>query len=219
VPNNLSAQAIFTKLAKLYRPPKTFLRHRTHLDLLIATILSAQCTDKKVNEVTRTLFKKYRKAEDYVKVTQSEFEKDIRQTGFFHMKAKNIRTLCHILLQRHGGRVPKTMDELVKLPGVGRKTAAIILYALFGKIEGIAVDTHVMRLSKRMGLTKSKDPKKIEKDLMKALTKSKWGRINPLMISHGRKVCTAKERKCGECVFKKECPSSTIMKRSDKARR
>ena len=210
VPKTLTAQIVFTKLSKLYRPPKTFLTHRSHLDLLVATILSAQCTDKKVNEVTRTLFKKYRKAKDYVKVTQAEFEKDIKQTGFFRTKAKNIRALCHILLQEHGGRVPKTMEELVKLPGVGRKTAAIIIYALFGKNEGVAVDTHVMRLSQRMGLTKNKDPKKIEKDLMAALPRSKWGKINPLMISHGRAVCTARNRKCGECVFRRECPASLI---------
>lgn len=208
MPKILIPQAVFNKLSKLYNPPKTFLRHRSHLDLLVATILSAQCTDKKVNEVTQKLFKKYRTAKDYVKITQSEFERDIKPTGFFRTKAKNIRALCHMLLQEHGGRVPKTMEELVRLPGVGRKTAAIIIYALFGKNEGVAVDTHVMRLSQRMGLTKSKDPKKIEKDLMKALPRSKWGKINPLMISHGRKVCTARNKKCGECVFRKECPSS-----------
>lgn len=206
-------------LARLYHPPKTFLRHRTPFDLLIVTILSAQCTDVRVNEVSQKLFQKYQKPEDYVNASQRTLENVIRSTGFFHMKAKNIRALCRILLTKHGGEVPQTMAELTALPGVGRKTAAIILSVAFGKNEGIAVDTHVLRLSRRLGLTRHKDQNKVERDLMKSLPRKYWGRINPLLISHGRAICTARNRKCGKCVFQKECPSSSVMGRNDRAAR
>ena len=217
--SEISLSAILRKLWKIYDPPKTFLNFRTPLDLLIVTILSAQCTDKRVDEVSKALYKKYKKAEDYVKVRQPELERDIRSTGFFRTKARHIQALCHILLQEHGGKVPQTMEELTKLPGVGRKTAAIILFAAFGKTEGIATDTHVMRLSQRLGLTKYKDPKKIEQDLMKSLPRKSWSSINPLFISHGRAVCTARNRKCEECVFQKECPSSLILRNPDLAKK
>jgi len=208
---------VLQKLEKLYDPPKTFLHFRTPLDLLVVTVLSAQCTDKQVNAVSKELYKKYKKAEDYVRVSRAELERDIRSTGFYKQKAKNIQGLCHIILQKHKGKVPQTMEELVQLPGVGRKTASIILSVAFNKCEGIAVDTHVMRLSRRLGLSKHKAQDKIEQDLMKAVLRKQWGKVTTLLISHGRAVCTARNRKCEECVFKKDCPSSEVMGRGDRA--
>ena len=159
-----------------------------------------------MNMVTKELFKKCRTAQDYCDLSQREFEKLIRPCGTFRVKSKHIKKLCKILINEYKGKVPRTMEELIELPGVGRKTAAIILYAGFGKLEGIAVDTHVMRLSQRMGLSTHSTPEKIEKDLMKIIPKKDWGRFNTLMISHGRAVCTARDRKCHKCVFKGECP-------------
>jgi len=219
MPKGIPLTTVLRELGKLYDPPRSFLKWRTPLDLVVVTILSAQCTDKRINEVSKSLYKKYKKAEDYVAVSRTEFEKDIRSTGFYRNKAKHIQEMCHILLQEHGGKVPQTMEELTKLPGVGRKTAAIILYAAFEKNEGVAVDTHVMRLAKRLGMTKHKAQDKIEKDLMKAVPRRQWGDVNKLLISHGRAVCTARNRKCDECVFQKECPSSLVMKRKDLAKK
>ena len=216
--SGLKLDAVLQTLGQLYDPPKTFLRFRSPLDLLVVTILSAQCTDKRVNEVSKTLFRKYRKAEDYLKVKREELAQDIRSTGFYRMKAKHIQELCRILLLEHGGKVPQTMEKLVVLPGVGRKTAAIILSVCFNKNEGIACDTHVIRLAKRLGLTKNKAQNKIERDLMKQVPKAHWGRVTPLFISHGREVCTAKNRQCGKCVFAKKCPSSLILGRKDLAK-
>lgn len=204
----LTIPIIIRKLSKLYNPPKSFLHWKTPLDLLIATVLSAQCTDERVNLVTKTLFKKCRTAEDYVAMTQRELEKIIQPCGTFRNKAKFIRGLSKKIIRDHTGTVPDTMEDLVRLPGVGRKTASIILYAAFNKQEGIAVDTHVMRLAQRMGLTKHKDPKWIELDLMEQFPKMYWGVINPLLISHGRKICTARNRKCSQCVFQEGCPSA-----------
>ena len=209
---------VLRKLEKLYDPPKTFLHFRTSFDLLIVTILSAQCTDKRVNEVSKTLYKKYRKPEEYVKVLRSELERDVHSCGTYRMKAKFIQELSHILLQKHGGKVPDTMEELTALPGVGRKTAAIILSVIFGKHEGIGVDTHVLRVSKRLGLTKEKTQDKIERDLMWQTPRKEWGRVNTLLISHGRAICTARNRQCEKCVFQKECPSSLVKGRSDLAK-
>src|SRR3989338_1748761 len=206
---------VYRKLQKLYKPPRTFLNHKTPFQLLVATMLSAQCTDAMVNKVTKVLFAKYKTPQDFVKLTQADLEKLIKSTGFFRAKSRNVLALSHIILQEHGGKVPQTMEELVKLPGVGRKTAAIILFAAFGKNEGIAVDTHVIRLSQCLGLSKHKDPKKIEQDLMADLPRKDWGYITTLMISHGRAVCTARNRKCEECIFKKKCPSSLVMQRRD----
>ncbi|MDP7247865.1 MAG: endonuclease III [Candidatus Peribacteraceae bacterium] len=214
----ISATSIITKLERLYDPPKSFLNWKTPLDLTIATVLSAQCTDERVNMVTKELFKKCRKAQDYIDLPQRELEKIIRPCGTFRVKTKYIKGLSKIISEQHKGhfdkaqcgQVPRTMEELVKLPGVGRKTAAIILYAAFNKLEGIAVDTHVMRLSQRLGLTKHSTPEKIEKDLMKIIPKKHWGRFNTLMVSHGREVCTARNRKCEKCVFKAKCPASQI---------
>jgi endonuclease-3 len=215
----LKLRVVFQVLEKLYNPPKTFLRFRTPLDLLVVTILSAQCTDERVNAVSKELFRKYRKAEDYVRAKRSELERDIWSTGFYKTKAKHIQELCRVLLREHGGKVPQTMEGLTALPGVGRKTAAIILYVCFGKNEGIACDTHVIRLARRLGLTKEKFQDKIERDLMKQIPKKEWGRVNPLLISHGRSVCTAKNRQCAGCVFGQECPSSSAQGRPDLAKR
>lgn len=207
-------------LRKLYKPPKTFLHFRTPLDLLVATVLSAQCTDVRVNLVTKNiLYPKYRTARDYVAAARIQFEDDIRSCGFYRTKAKSIQAMCRLLLERFHGKVPQTMEELTQLPGVGRKTAAIILAAAFGKNEGIACDTHVIRLSQRLGLTRYHDPKRIELDLMRVLPRRQWGVINPLLISHGRAICTARNRKCNLCVFRKECPSSLVLGRRDLAKR
>ncbi|MDY6951252.1 MAG: endonuclease III, partial [Thermodesulfobacteriota bacterium] len=177
---------------------------RTPLQMLIATILSAQCTDVRVNEVTKTLFKKMRTAKDYTDVPLAELEEMIRPTGFFRNKAKNIKGCCTMLVNDYGGKVPKTMEELVKLPGVARKTANVVLGSSFG-IPGIVVDTHVKRLSQRMGLTKEKDPVKIEFDLMALIPKANWIDFSHQMIWHGRSLCPARKPKCPECPLMKLC--------------
>jgi len=209
---------VLAALKRLYHPPRSFLKWKTPLDLLVATILSAQCTDKRVNIVTQSLFRKLRKPEDYLRISRKELEADIHSCGTFHMKAKHIQELCKILLAEHGGKVSRTMEELTKLPGVGRKTAAIVLYAAFGKNEGIATDTHVMRLARRLGLTRHKTQEKIERALMELYPRKEWGRMNALFISHGRAVCTAKNRQCEKCVFRKRCPSSLVMGKKDLAK-
>ncbi len=185
----------------------TALRWGTPLDLLVATILSAQSTDVKVNEVTESLFKKYRTAEDYANAPKEELEEDIRSTGFYRQKAKFIQETCQVLVEKHGGEVPPSMEEMTKLKGVARKTANIVLGNAFGIVEGIAVDTHVMRLSKRLGLTTQRYREKIERDLMEAVPESKWFRFSNLLIEHGRRVCQANKPECDGCVLKDLCPS------------
>jgi endonuclease-3 len=182
--------------------------HSNPLELLIATILSAQCTDIRVNEVTRKLFKKYRSVHDYINTSQEELEKEIYSTGFYRNKAKNIKKLCEILVRDFDGNVPDTMERLLTLPGVARKTANIVLSGAFGKVEGIAVDTHVKRLSYRLGLTKNSDPDKIEKDLMELVPKKDWDVFSLLLINHGRKVCAAKRPLCNYCILNTLCPSA-----------
>lgn len=215
--SGIPLSVVYRKLQKLYRPPRTFLNYKTPFQLLVATMLSAQCTDVMVNKVTKLLFQKYKKPEDFVKLRQKDLEKLIKSTGFFRAKSRNVLALSHILLQEYGGKVPQTMEELTKLPGVGRKTAAIILWAAFGRNEGIAVDTHVIRLAQRLGLTKHKAQRKIEIDLMEHLPRKHWGEITPLLISHGRAVCTARNRHCGTCVFAGDCLSSLVLHRRDLA--
>jgi endonuclease-3 len=199
---------IIELLKKNYSDVKIALEYSNPLELLIATILSAQCTDVKVNEVTKKLFKKYRALLDYVKVPQEELEKDIYSTGFYRNKAKNIKKLCEILVNDFNSRVPETMEELVTLPGVARKTANIVLSGAFGKIEGIAVDTHVKRVAARLGLTNNTDPEKIEKDLMEIIPKMEWDIFALMLIQHGRKVCIAKKPRCEICFLNKVCPSA-----------
>ncbi len=199
---------IIDLLKKKYPGVKIALDYSNPMELLVATILSAQCTDKKVNEVTKTIFKKYRTPEDYLNVPQEELEKDIYSTGFYRNKAKNIKELSKILVKDFSSKVPDTMEDLLKLPGVARKTANIVLSGAFGKIEGIAVDTHVKRVSARLGLTSNKDPEKIEKDLMKIVPRHEWDIFAFLLINHGRNICVAKKPLCEKCVLNKICPSA-----------
>ena len=203
--NKERAKQIFEILDPLYTRDKTALRHRSPFQLLIATILSAQCTDKQVNEVTRTLFKKYGKPEDYVAVPISDLEEDIRATGFFRNKTKSIKGCCQRLIDEYAGEVPSTMEELIRLPGVGRKTANCVLGAAFG-VPGVVVDTHVKRLCLRLGLTENKNPDKIEKDVQELLPKDRWRRFSDLLIYHGREVCTARKPDHSRCVIFDLCP-------------
>jgi endonuclease-3 len=199
---------IIDLLEKEYPKAKTALHYTSPLEILVATMLSAQCTDKRVNIVTKSLFKKYRTAEDYANADLAELEEAVRSTGFYKNKAKNIKRSGRMLVEKFDSQVPRTMNELLELSGVARKTANIVLSNAYGVIEGIAVDTHVRRLSKRLGLTENKNPNKIEADLMKIVPKSHWKRITDLLIFHGRNVCTARKPKCSSCVLNKLCPSA-----------
>jgi len=201
---------IIRLLKKEYPQPKIALDYSSPLEILVATILSAQCTDKRVNIVTKALFKKYKTAKDYANADLKEFEDEIRSTGFYRNKAKNIINAAKKIISYFKGKVPSTMRELVLLPGVARKTANIVLYNAFGKIEGIAVDTHVKRLSQRLGLSKSDDPVKIEQDLMELVPKKDWGEINLLLIDHGRNICDAKKPLHNKCILRDLCPSRNI---------
>jgi endonuclease-3 len=200
---------IFEILDPLYTYEKTALEYRSPLELLIATILSAQCTDRQVNEVTKTLFKKYRRAEDYVNVPIAELEKDIRPTGFYRNKAKSLKGCCQTLLDVYGGVVPSTMEALLKLPGVGRKTANCVLGAVFN-VPGVVVDTHVKRLSIRLGLTENENPDKIEGDVQKLLPKDRWRRFSDILIYHGRAICTARKPDHSRCPVFNLCPSRSL---------
>jgi endonuclease-3 len=204
------AWKIWQRLSEAYPRATTALSHRSPFELLVATILSAQCTDVRVNAVTQSLFKKYRKPEDYLAVPSEELEEDIRPTGFFRNKAKSIRGLCQALIENHKGQVPQTMEEMVKLPGVGRKTANVVLGSAFGLATGVVVDTHVRRLSFRMGLTREDDPEKIEQDLMKILPSEVWVDFGHAMIWHGRQVCIARKPKCSSCMIADLCPKSGV---------
>jgi endonuclease III len=195
---------ILPALDRLYPQAHTALSFRNPLEMLIATILSAQCTDKKVNEVTRVLFQKYRSARDLAEVPLEELEADIRPTGFFHNKAKNIKNCCAELLKRHQGQVPRTMEELTALPGIGRKTANVVLGSAFS-IPGLVVDTHVGRIVQRLGLTKEKDPVKIEFALMPLIPRDKWILFSHQLIDHGRSLCPARAPRCAECPLQEVC--------------
>ena len=195
---------ILETLDKLYPDARCSLNFSNPLELLVATILSAQCTDERVNEVTKSLFKKYRSARDYATISQEELEEDIRSTGFYKNKAKSLRRCCEKLDKEYGGEVPPDLNALVKLPGIGRKTANVVLGAAFG-IPGIIVDTHVKRISQRLGLTKEKDPVKIEFDLMKIIPREKWTKFSHQMIYHGRAVCKSRKPLCEECGLREYC--------------
>lgn len=201
---------IIERLKKEYPEPKTALSFKTPFELLVATMLSAQTTDVHVNRVTETLFKKYKSVKDFATVPPDIFKKDISSVNFYANKAKNIQASAKMILKRFNSKVPKTMDELISLPGVARKTANIILSTAYGINEGIAVDTHVKRLAYRLGLTKNEDPVKIEKDLMAITPKEEWGNLSHLLIFHGRKTCQAKKSKHQECVLYDICPSRKI---------
>lgn len=193
-------------LAATYPDAECALHHENPLQLLIATILSAQCTDARVNMVTPALFAKYPTAADFAEAPQEELEQLIQSTGFFRSKAKNIRACCRDLVEEHGGEMPRDLESLVQLAGVGRKTANVVLGTAFGIASGVVVDTHVGRLSKRLGLTRATQPEKIEQDLMAVLPKSEWVNFSHRMIHHGRQICTARKPRCGECPLNAECP-------------
>jgi endonuclease-3 len=199
------AGKIVELLKKEYGQTRIFLNHKTPFQLLIATILSAQCTDKKVNEVTSPLFKKYKKPADFAGAEQEVLEQEIRQTGFFRNKAKNIISCSTRICDVYKGKVPDSMEDLISLAGVARKTANIVISSVYGKAEGIAVDTHVKRLSNRLGLSAEKDPDKIERDLLEIVSRKDWIDINYLMISHGRKVCNARKPACVRCPLSNIC--------------
>jgi len=203
------ANLIFEILDPLYTFEKTALSYRSAFELLIATILSAQCTDRQVNEVTKTLFTKYRKPVDFIKAPITELEQDIRPTGFYRNKAKSLKGCSQGLVDLYKGKVPSTMDELLKLPGVGRKTANCVLGAAFD-VPGVVVDTHVKRLSLRLGLTNQEDPDKIEKDVESALPKERWRRFSDILIYHGREVCKARKPQHEGCAVFNLCPSNAI---------
>jgi endonuclease-3 len=186
----------------------TSLNWRTPLELLVATILSAQSTDEQINKVTSTLFEKYRTAADYAYAPREQLENDVRSSGFFRRKADAIQEACRVIAEEHGGEVPSTMDELTSLKGAARKTANIVLGNAFGIIEGIAVDTHVWRLSHRLGLSEEKNRDKIERNLMEVFPREKWLAVNYLLIEHGRRVCDAKKPDCETCVLSDHCPSA-----------
>ncbi len=196
------ATEIIKKLKKLFPRAKTSLNYGNNWELLVAVILSAQCTDKKVNEVTEKLFKKYKTLDDYVKASPEEFERDIKSTGFYRNKAKNILAAAKIIKEKFGGRVPRTMEEILTLPGVARKTANIVLGNAYGVVEGIAVDTHVRRLVRLWGLTKENNADKIERDLMQIIPKKEWFNFTYRTINYGRKYCPAKKHDHSKCPIK-----------------
>jgi endonuclease-3 len=208
--NRHNFERIWALLKEMYPEAKPSLNYSNPLELLVATVLSAQSTDVQINKVTEKLFEKYRTAEDYASADLRELENDLYSTGFYKTKAKNIKTAAQIIVEKYNGEVPKTMEELISLPGVGRKTANIVLARAFGIIEGIAVDTHVKRVSRRLGLTKNHDPEKIEKDLLSLARKEDLDSISMTLIYHGRKICQARKPKCTSCVVNKLCPSSII---------
>jgi endonuclease-3 len=202
------APEVIRRLEAAYPDAKVALTFSNPLECLVATILSAQCTDEKVNEVTATLFKKYRRAEDYLAVPEDELKADIKPTGFFNQKAASIRAACQRIVEVYGGEVPGTMEDLLTLRGVARKTANIVLGNSFGVVEGVAVDTHVKRLANRIGFSNESDPVKIEQDLMRLIPREKWFSFTYVLIDHGRAICHAKKPRCTECPIEPLCPSS-----------
>jgi endonuclease-3 len=199
------AGQILKRLKKAYPKVESALEYQSPFELLISTILSAQCTDQRVNIVTETLFKKYKKPEDYIKVSNSELEKDIFSTGFYRQKTKSIKKCCSVLIDKYNGKVPSDFDELTKLPGVGRKTASVVAGNAFG-IPAIAVDTHVIRLSNLLGFVETANPEAIEKRLKELFSKKDWVESSHLIATHGRNICIARRPKCDECFLADLCP-------------
>ncbi len=197
---------ILDALSRTYPTAHCELDYSTPLELLIATILSAQCTDKRVNIVTKELFRVCKTAADYVALPQEQLEELVHTTGFFRAKARNVKACCAAIVERHGGEVPRTMDELTKLAGVGRKTANVVLGNAFGMNEGVVVDTHVQRLSRRLGLTRSDTPEKIEIELMKLIPRDRWALFSHWLIWHGRRRCDARKPDCAKCELATLCP-------------
>src|SRR5213080_1250571 len=208
-PKRARFRPIVERLEQAHPDAKIALRSRNPLQLLVAVMLSAQTTDVNVNRVTTTLFEKYRRPEEYLAVPPEELERDIYATGFFRQKAKSLRGTMKMLIEEFDGRVPRRLDELVRLPGVARKTANVVAAEL-GKPQGIVVDTHVRRLSQRLGLTKEDDPVKIERDLQRLVPREQWGVFPHLLIWHGRRVCLARAPRCEDCVLTDLCPSSRV---------
>ncbi len=201
---------IVKKLKTQYPDAHCELNHQEPLQLLVATILSAQCTDVRVNKVTPDLFKKYKTAKDYAEADPEQFQEDIRSTGFFRNKTKSILSMAHDLVEQHGGEVPDTMEELVALPGVGRKTANVVLGNAFGKNEGVVVDTHVTRISNKLKLTNKNDAVKIEQDLVKLVLREDWALFSHLLIWHGRDICPARRPRCEICPLNSLCPGAEV---------
>ena len=199
-------QEIIRRLGERYPNPQCALHHRNALELLVATILSAQCTDERVNKVTPELFRKYPDAAAFAAAPREELEGMVRSTGFFRNKAKSIQNCCRMLEEEHGGEVPASMDALVRLPGVARKTASVVLGDAFGKAEGIVVDTHVLRLSARLGLTRQAQPEKVERDLMAVVPREHWIHFAHWLIFHGRETCQARKPACDRCALRDICP-------------
>jgi endonuclease III len=199
-------------LAQQYPDATCSLDFQSPLELLVATILSAQCTDVRVNQVTKTLFRKYPTAGDYAQAKLAELERDIQSTGFFRNKAKNIQNCCRTLLERYDGEVPKDIDKLVELPGIGRKTANVVLGTAYGIAVGVVVDTHVARITRRLGLTAQKTPEKIESDLMALFAQKEWISLSHRLIQHGRRCCTARSPKCDQCPLESVCPRIGVEK-------
>ena len=204
------APEVIRRLSKAYPGAKVALRFSNPLEILVATILSAQCTDAKVNEVTQALFKKYQTPQDYLKVPEDELKADIKPTGFYNQKAISVREACRRIVEVYGGTVPSTMQELMTLRGVARKTANIVMGNGFGTVEGIAVDTHVKRLANRIGFSAESDPDKIEQDLCRLIPRAKWFPFSYVLIDHGRAICQAKKPRCAECPIEDLCPSSQV---------
>ncbi|HEY4644501.1 MAG TPA: endonuclease III [Bacteroidota bacterium] len=207
-PRRPPSKKVVSLLRSFLPNPRIELEFGSPLELLVATVLSAQCTDQRVNLVTKDLFRKYHTAKEYANANPVEFETEIRSTGFFRSKTKSIINCCKAILERHDGAVPNNMEELVELPGIGRKTANVILGQAFGISSGIVVDTHVQRVSQRLGLTRQSNPEKIELDLMKQVPQEDWIDFGTMMVLHGRYVCQARKPKCPECVLVKVCPSA-----------
>ena len=205
-----TARTILRRLKRVYPEAKCALDHQTPFELLVATILSAQCTDARVNIVTPALFARYPTAYAMAAADPGDLETMIRSTGFFRNKTKSLLGMANAVVERHGGQIPADMDALRGLPGVGRKTANVVLGNAFGKNEGVTVDTHVTRLTKLLGLTRHTDPLKIESDLMALIPRKDWTLVSHLLIGHGRKVCVARRPKCGDCVLNDICPSSLV---------
>ena len=206
----IQANEITSRLQRLYPDAHCALNHANAFELLVATILSAQCTDERVNIVTSELFRKYRGPQALADAAQEDLEVDIRSTGFFRNKAKNIRGSAKIILEEFGGEVPQTMDELLSLPGVARKTANVVLGNAFGIASGVVVDTHVKRLSYRLGLTNQKTPEKVEKDLQKLVPEKHWVMFSHWLIFHGRQVCKARNPDCENCALADTCPKKGV---------
>jgi endonuclease-3 len=204
------APEIIRRLSEAYADASVALHASNPLEMLVATILSAQCTDERVNMVTSSLFAKYRRPEDYLRVPVAELSADIRPTGFFNQKTRSIRGACERILDAYDGQVPNTMDDLLTLPGVARKTANIVLGNSFGIVEGIAVDTHVRRLAQRLGFTSEVHPDKIERDLMRLVPRDRWFDFTYVLIEHGRAICVARAPRCAECPVNDLCPSSLV---------